>query len=134
MADIEIQFGVQDDTRSVEVVGVTPTTIAANMVLKNAFGNKNNSLHILVTATTAGNLVIKAGNNYPNKVLGDLKVTCAANKVTDIILEDISRFENRDGSVKMDKDTTLAGTIAVVAKRAGLDPQYTNIYNTDKDY
>lgn len=134
MTDINIQFGKQDDTRSVETVAVEPTTIGTDMKLVNAFGNKNNSLHVLVTATTEGKLVIKAGDNYPNKILGDLNVTCEANKLTDIIVEDISRFENRDGSVAFTTDGTLAGTISVVAKRAGLDPQYANIYNTDKDY
>jgi hypothetical protein len=83
--------------------------------------NKNNSLAILVNATTAGNLVIKAGDNYPNAILGDLKVACGTG-LTVIRLQDISRFENRDCTVNVQGDGTLAGTIFATAKRAGITP------------
>lgn len=121
MADINIVLPVADATQSVEIASVTPATISADMKVVDACENKNNSLHILVNATTAGNLTIKAGDNYPNAMLGDLDVACAASAMTDIVLEDISRFENRDNSIALGSSGTLAGTIAVVAKRAGLE-------------
>lgn len=40
--------------------------------------------------------------------------------ITVILLEDISRFENRDGSIYIDFGTGFTGNIWAVAKRAGL--------------
>lgn len=121
--EITVQLPKADKTKSVETIAITPTTITTDMKIVDALGNKNNSLVIGVVATTAGDLVIKAGNHYPNKVLGDLKVTCAANKFTVIRLQDISRFENKDNSVTVIGDGTLAGTIIATAKRAGIMPK-----------
>lgn len=131
MADssINVNLPVQDATQSVEVANFTKTTVASGdtITIKNALDNKNNSLVIVVelasSATTAGSLKIKAGNNYPNSMLGDLSVAVNTG-VNTILLEDISRFENKDGSVKI--AATYGGTIYAVAKRAGLKPVATN--------
>jgi uncharacterized protein with PhoU and TrkA domain len=117
---ITVSLPTLDTTQSIEVAAVTPADIAAEMVIKNALKNKNNSLAIVVTATTAGTITIKAGNNYPNKILGDLPVTVATG-TTVIRLQDISRFENRDGSINLTNATT-EGKIFATAKRAGITP------------
>ena len=121
---IAVQLPVQEAKQSLEVVTFDKQTVtAANGIkVKDAFANKNNSLVIIVEPTTAGAVTIKAGNNYPNAVLGDLTVTPAKDKVTAIVVEDISRFENRDGSVDIAFASTYVGTIYAVAKRAGLKP------------
>lgn len=117
---IEVNLPVSDATQSIEVASVTPTSLADDMTIKDAFKNKNNSMTIVVTATTAGTLTIKAGNAYPNSMLGDLKVACAVG-TTVILLQDISRFETSDGKVNL-ANTTTVGTIFVTAKRAGILP------------
>ena len=119
--EITITLPEADSSNSVETAEVTAATIDTDMTITDAFVNKNNSLHIIVNATTAGDLTFTAGDNYPNAMLGDLAVTCAAG-YNDIIIEDISRFENRDGSIALAGDGTLAGDIFAVAKRAGLKP------------
>jgi hypothetical protein len=122
--EITVQLPVQEATQSAEVSVITKQTVtpANGIKIKKALDNKNNSLVIIVEPTTAGAVTIKAGDNYPNRALGDLVITPTNNKVNAIILEDISRFENRDGSVCIAFASSFAGTIYAVAKRAGLKP------------
>lgn len=132
MADINVVLPMPDPSNSVEYGEVTPTTVATGdeVTIKKALENKNNTLQIVVKPSAASNVVIKAGNRYPNSILGDLTLELEA-KTYAILLEDISRFETTTGDVVL---TGLTGDIYAVAKRAGLDPTYENIYNTDKDY
>lgn len=118
--EIEVQLPVLDATQSIEVAAFTPTTLAAEMKINNAMKNKNNSLAVVVVCTTAGTVTLKAGDNNPNAILGDLAV--AVTQGTNIIrLQDISRFENRDGSINL-TSATAVGTIFATAKRAGITP------------
>ena len=123
---INVLKPVLDNTESVETAIVTKQAVtqANGIKIANALDNKNNSLQIFVenTANTDSSLTLKAGNNYPNSMLGDLTVTLTKSKITAFILEDISRFENRDGSILIDFVSGFTGNIWAVAKRAGLKP------------
>ena len=119
MAEIQVILPVMDATQSVESANFEATTLEASNTIVKAFENKNNSLHIVVNATAGGNITFKAGDNYPNAILGDL-VLAVSTGLNDYIIEDISRFENRDLSLNI--ETTATGTIYAVAKRAGLKP------------
>ena len=123
---VKVQLPVQDATESIEIKELAKTTVApANgVVIENALGNKNNSLVIVIEPTTTGAVTIKAGDAYPNSMLGDLVVTPTDDQVNAILLEDIARFENRDGSVNIDFASGFAGTIYAVAKRAGIKTEY----------
>lgn len=118
---IEVKLPKQDATQSIEIANFTKTSVASGdkVIIEKALSNKNNSLVIIVEPTAAGTLKILKGNNYPNAILGDMAVTVGTG-VNAILLEDISRFENRDGSVVI--DATFAGSIYAVAKRAGIRP------------
>ena len=120
MADINVILPKKDATQSVEVATAAATTIAAEMKIVDAMKNKDNSMAIVVNATGAGVITIKAGDNYPNAMLGDLAVAVDTG-VNVIRLLDISRFENRDGSIVL-TNNGAAGTIFVTAKRAGIAP------------
>lgn len=123
---ITVNLPVQEATKSVECKAFDKqtVTVANGIQVKDALGNKNNSLVIIVepTAQSTGNVIFKAGDNYPNAMLGDLTVTPTADKVNAYLLDDISRFENRDNTVNIDFGTGFVGTIYAVAKRAGLEP------------
>ena len=121
---IDVYIPAQDDSQSVETAVITAqsVTVANGIKIKKALDNKNNSLMIVVTPSTAGAVVIQPSDNYPNRMLGALTYTPTASKPNVIILEDISRFENRDGSINVDFGTGFVGTIYAVAKRAGLKP------------
>ena len=128
---INVQLPTQDTTQSVEVVEVTKQAVtqANGIKINAALGNKNNSLQISIENTTTvssaaadSTLTIKAGNNYPNKMLGDLTVTLKKSAITVVILDDIARFENKDGSVNLDFASGFTGNCWAVAKRAGLVP------------
>ncbi len=119
---IEVNLPVQDATQSIEVINFSKQAVASGDVItiKKALDNKNNSLVIIAEpTTTAGTLKILKGDNYPNAVLGDMNVAVGTG-VNAILLEDISRFENRDGSIVI--SATYAGSIYAVAKRAGIKP------------
>ena len=120
MADINVILPKKDATQSVEVATAAATTLAADMTIVDAMKNKGNSMAIVINATGAGVITIKAGDNYPNAILGDLPVAVDTG-VNVIRLLDISRFENRDGSIKL-TNNGAAGTIFVTAKRAGIAP------------
>lgn len=120
MADINVILPKKDATQSVEVATATAAAIEAEMKIVDAMKNKDNSMAIVINATGAGTITIKAGDNYPNAMLGDLVV--AVDKGVNVIrLLDISRFENRDGSIVL-TNNGAAGTIFVTAKRAGIAP------------
>lgn len=130
---INVHLPVGDATGSVEVLKITKQSVtqANGIKIAHALDNKNNSLQIFVENTTTvsgtatdSTLTLKAGNNYPNSILGDLTVALTKSAITAIILEDISRFENRDDSINIDFGSGFTGNIWAVAKRAGLDPQY----------
>ena len=130
---INVAIPTQDASQSVESVAITKQAVtqANGIKINNAFKNKNNSLQITIEntyATADSTLTVKAGDNYPNKVLGDLSVPLTApassteTKPTVVLIEDISRFENRDGSIYLDFSSAFTGNIWAVAKRAGLKP------------
>lgn len=126
MADssINVQLPVQDNTQSVEVANFAKTTVASGdkITIKKALANKNNSLVIIAefsSTATSGTLKILKGDNYPNAMLGDLSIVLGSG-VNAILIQDASRFENRDGSIVI--SSTFEGTIYAVAKRAGLLP------------
>lgn len=115
-----------DATKSIEVGIVTKqaVVVANGIEIEKALENKNNSLQIFVETTASADsvLTIKAGNEYPNKILGDLTTPLKGSAVTAVILEDISRFENRDGSIHLDFASGFTGNVWAVAKRVGMQP------------
>ena len=105
-------------SKSIEIIEAVKTTVANGDVVtvEKAFENKDNSFFLVLEG--AGTVTIKAGNNYPNAMLGDLNATVAALAVINI--QDLSRFENRDNTIVIDC-ANYAGTIMAIGKRAGLE-------------
>lgn len=123
--NVTVLLPTQDATQSIEVGAITKkaVTVANGIAVQKALKNKNNSLQIFIENTgSASTCTIKAGNHYPNKILGDLPVAVGASAITAVILDDISRFENKDGSVNLDFATGFTGNVWAVAKRAGIKP------------
>lgn len=123
---IQVLNPVLDNSESVASIKVTETTVtqANGITIEKAFANKNNTLfiHVGTTVTSDSTLTIKAGDAYPNAMLGDLTVALTKSADTVLQIQDPSRFENKDGSVNIDFATGFTGTIYAVAKRAGLKP------------
>ena len=121
---IEVLKPVLDNSESVASVAITEQTVtqANGITIQDAFENKNNTLFIMVNNTGSDSTVIaKAGNAYPNSMLGDLTLAVGAG-TTAIQIQDPSRFENADGTLNLDFGAGFTGTIYAVAKRAGLKP------------
>lgn len=128
---VEVLLPAQDVTQSVEVGEITKQAVtqANGIYIEDALKNKNNSLQIFVENTTTvssaaadSSMTIKAGDHYPNRILGDLTVALTKSKTVAIILDDISRFENKDGSINLDFASGFTGNVWAVAKRAGILP------------
>lgn len=123
---INVHLPEQDSSQSIESITIEKQAVtqANGIAIEKALANKNNSLQITIetTAKSDSTLTIKAGDNYPNKILGDLTVALKGSAVTVVLLEDISRFENRDCTINLDFATGFTGNVWAVAKRAGVKP------------
>lgn len=122
---INVQCPIIDKTQSVANTAITKTAVvvANGITIKNAFKNKNNTLFICLenTATSESKVTFKAGDTYPNAMLGDLEVPLAESSTTMLQIQDSSRFENKDGSVNLDFATGFTGKIYAVAKSVALN-------------
>ena len=116
---------LREATESVELVTFTKqaVTVANGIEIEKAFDNKNNSLFIIVEPTSVGTITFKAGDAYPNSMLGDLTVTPTDDQPNVYQILDEARFERTDGSLYIDFGTGFVGTIYAVAKRAGILPK-----------
>ena len=122
---IDVQYPVLDHTESVANIAIAKqtVTVANGITIKDAFSNKNNSLFIVIdnTADAASSMTVKAGNAYPNSMLGDIVIELAKG-VSAIQLQDLSRFQKSDESIDLDFATGFEGTIYAIAKWAGVRP------------
>lgn len=128
---INVLKPVYDNSESVATAKCTKQAVtqANGIKIAKAFENKDNSLFIMIENTTTvssaaadSSATIKAGNAYPNSMLGDLTVTLDKSAITAIQIQDPSRFENADGSIYVDFASGFTGNIFAVAKRVGLKP------------
>ena len=121
---INVQYPTLDHTESVaniciEKAEVTP---ANGITIAEAFSNKNNSLFVVIeNGASESLLTVKAGDAYPNSMLGDIVIELPAG-VSAIQLQDLSRFEKADGSIDLDFAEGFSGSIYAIAKWAGVRP------------
>lgn len=119
---IEVQYPVCEGTDSAACVLVAKTSVNPDngVTVQEVFSNKNNSLVIIVENEGASSLMtLKAGDAYPNSMLGDLVLTLEEG-ITAVQIQDISRFEKGDGSLDLDFASGFSGSIYAVAKWAGV--------------
>ena len=122
---IDVQYPVLDHTESVANIAIekNAVTVANGITIKDAFSNKNNSLFIIIdnTANASSLLTVKAGDAYPNSMLGDIVIELAKG-ISAIQLQDLSRFQKSDESIDLDFGEGFTGTVYAVAKWAGVRP------------
>lgn len=120
---INVQYPTLDHTESVANIGIEKKEVVQEngITIKEAFANKNNSLFIVIDTTTSSSslLTVKAGDAYPNSMLGDIVIELPAG-VSAIQIQDLSRFEKADGSIDLDFAKGFEGTIFAIAKWAGV--------------
>lgn len=126
---VTVQLPTLDNSKSINTTTITKSAVtqANGVSITDAFKGKLDTLLIVVENTTTGegsaaaasSMTIKAGNKYPNKVLGDLSVTLGAGKTVAVALEDHARFQNADGTVNLDFASGFTGNIFVLSKKAG---------------
>ena len=121
---IDVQYPVLDHTESVANIAIEATTVtqANGITIREAFSNKNNSLFIVIDTTSSDSLLtVKAGDAYPNSMLGDLVIELPQG-VSAIQIQDLSRFQKSDESIDLDFAEGFEGTVFAVAKWAGVRP------------
>lgn len=117
---IEVQYPTLDHTESVANICIKKTNInpTNGITILEAFSNnKNNSLFIVIdnNSSKISFLTVKAGNAYPNSMLGDIIIEIAPG-TSAIQLSDLSRFEKCDESIDLDFADDFVGAIYAVAK------------------
>lgn len=119
---IDVQYPVLDHTESVANIVIEKQTVnqAKGITIREAFSNKNNSLFIIIETTSSDSLLtVKAGDAYPNAMLGDLVIELPKG-VSAIQLQDLSRFQKSDESIDLDFAEGFTGTVFAIAKWAGV--------------
>ncbi len=119
---IQVQYPTLDHTESVANICIETKAVtqANGITIEEAFSNKNNSLFIVIENTgTDSLLTVKAGDAYPNSMLGDIVIELP-DGISAIQLQDLSRFEKSDGSIDLDFATGFTGNIFAIAKWAGV--------------
>lgn len=120
---INVQYPTLDHTESVANICIEKAIVvpANGVTIAEAFSNKNNSLFVVIEneSEEASSLTVKAGDAYPNSMLGDIVIELPAG-TSAIQLQDLSRFEKADGSIDLDFDTDFDGSLYAVAKWAGV--------------
>lgn len=120
---IDVQYPTLDHTESVANICITKKTVipANGVTVADAFSNKNNSLFLVIEneAEAKSSMTVKAGDAYPNSVLGDISIELPVG-TSAIQLQDLSRFEKADGSIDLDFPTAFDGNLYAVAKWAGV--------------
>lgn len=119
---IQVQYPILDHTESVANICIKKTVVDTKkgVTIEEAFCNKNNSLFIVINNISADSLLtVKAGDAYPNSMLGDIVIELPAG-TSAIQLQDLSRFEKSDSSIDLDFSEDFSGTIFAVAKWAGI--------------
>ena len=119
---INVQYPTLEHTESVANICIEKTAVvpANGVTIQEAFSNKNNSLFIVIENSASSSLLtVKAGDAYPNSMLGDIVIELPAG-VSAIQLQDLSRFEKADGSIDLDFATGFSGNIYAIAKWAGV--------------
>ncbi len=119
---IQVQYPTLDHTESVANICIETKAVtqANGITIAEAFSNKNNSLFIVIENTgTDSLLTVKAGDAYPNSMLGDIVIELP-DGTSAIQLQDLSRFEKADGSIDLDFAAGFTGNIFAIAKWAGV--------------
>ena len=121
---INVQYPTLDHTESIANICIEKTDVVPEngVTVAEAFSNKNNSLFIVIENSASDSLLtVKAGDAYPNSMLGDIVIELPAG-TSAIQLQDLSRFEKADGSIDLDFAEGFTGSIYAVAKWAGVRP------------
>ena len=122
---ISIQYPLLDHTESIANIGITKQNVNVQngITIEDAFSNKNNSLFLIIEneSSATSTITAKAGDAYPNSMLGDIVIELPTG-TSAIQLQDLSRFEKADGSIDLDFAEGFSGTIFAVAKWAGVRP------------
>ncbi len=121
---INVQYPTLEHTESIANICIEKTDVVVEngVTIEEAFSNKNNSLFIVIENTASESLLtVKAGDAYPNSMLGDIVIELPAG-TSAIQLQDLSRFEKADGSIDLDFAEGFVGTIYAIAKWAGVRP------------
>lgn len=122
---INVQYPTLDHTESVANISILKQAVtpANGITIADAFSNKNNSMFLVIenTAESNSSLTVKAGEAFPNSMLGDIVIEIPEG-VSAIQIQDLSRFEKQDGSIDLDFDEDFEGNIYAIAKWAGVRP------------
>ena len=119
---IDVQYPILNHTESIANVKIETTKINPKngITIHNCYmnWNKNTFIHIINFGETSI-LTVKAGNSYPNSMLGDIQIEIP-NGINAMNLYDLSRFVTNDYDLNLDFEEKFDGAIYVVAQWNGV--------------
>ena len=119
---IDVQYPILNHTESIANVKIETTKINPKngITIQNCYmnWNKNTFIHIINFGETSI-LTVKAGNSYPNSMLGDIQIEIP-NGINAMNLYDLSRFVTNDYDLNLDFEEKFDGAIYVVAQWNGV--------------
>lgn len=116
--EILLQYPKLDHTESIANIELDVFRIDSEkgITIKDAFFNKNNSLFLhILNFGNKSSLTVKAGNAYPNSMLGDIVIEIPEG-ISAICIQDLARFEKDDGSLDLDFADDFDGAIYAIAR------------------
>lgn len=124
---IEIQYPVLDHSESVANIGIKTTKVNPEngVTIEHAHENWKWPLfiHIINNSDKSGSLTFRAGDAFPNSMLGDLCIEIPSG-ISAINIHDFARFLTSDNdAINLDFNNDFDGCIYVVGKWAGVSPQ-----------
>ena len=131
---LEVFYPVLDHTESVAFIGVQRHyfTHHKNIEIPDAFSAKNKGLMLVIDNLDLDKhsiVTVKAGNTYPNSMLGDLVIELNQG-ISVIQLADLARFERNGGSLCLEFPEDMRGSIYAIgdwrAAKAYLDKRVDN--------
>lgn len=122
---INVQYPTVENTQSVANAKITKSVVDVEngVSINKAFANKNGTLTVFVENEADANSTVTflAGDTYPNSMLGDLQLEVEKTSTTAFQIQDVSRFENKDGSLNMEFGSNFEGNIFAVARTTALN-------------
>ena len=120
---IKVQYPVLDHSESIANIGIQKQTVNPEngITIEDAFTNIHTDVFFIIENNKAVNsdLTVKAGDAYPNSMLGDITIEIPVG-VSAIYIQDLARFQKTDYSLDIDFAKDFEGSIYAVAKWAGV--------------
>lgn len=118
--NIAIQYPILNHEESIANIALNVVTVKhdnAAITIENVLNTRNNNMFLVIEnqGKATSSVIIKAGDAYPNSMLGDTIIELATG-FSAINLADLPRFVKADSSVDIAFNDDFVGRLFVIGK------------------